>query len=415
MEIRLIKEHSIRTRKFGLLTFSLLTSNEFLNIKKVLSSKITDKEFFINFLHHLLIKPKLSQNNLMSLSDNILIRIGKEIIKANHLNNDFVKNQEGDKSSFFTKYKKYIEKAINIQEKRIQKHLLPLNGISEKLKRFINSPALKMALEFQKRQDAISRSMYADSQLRESAMAMTNMHRDIIERASGFANMNRDLIERASAFANMNRDIIGKASVFSDMHKDMIEKTMIAAKIHQKTIENSIAASRMYDTPIKESINSILNQDALMKEAMLAATGMGSINHAYEEIQNLHKNLSIPDKNYYQSLAMSDVFNQSYSTSWEAMNKFMQNAEITEYYSEDEIAEVKTILEIIKDFVNERNLLSEEKISLLGFFVTSFLIGIKTVIEGINTGKLNETWGSIAIVNLYFFFLYSIFKILKKE
>ena len=401
MEIRLIKEHSVRTKKFGVLTFSLLTSDKLLNFKKVLSSKITDKEIFINFLHHLLIKPKLSQNNLMSLSDNILIRIGKEIIKANHLNDDFVKKQEGEKSSFFTKHRKYIENEIKVREKRIQKYGLPLEGISEKIKRLVNSPALKMILEFQKRQDDISRFMYADSQFKESVMAI--------------ANMNRDMFEKASAIANMNRDMIEKASVFANMHKDMIEKTMIDANMHQKIIDDSMAASRMYDTLIKEPINSILNQDVLMKEAMLAATKLTTIEHAYEEMQKLYKNMALPDKHYYQSLAMSDVFNQFYSTSWEAMNRYVQNTEITEYYSEDEIVEVKTILERIKDFINERNLLSEEKISLIGFFVTSFLLGIKTVMEGINSGKLNETWGSIAIVNLYFFFLYSIFRILKKE
>lgn len=210
---------------------------------------------------------------------------------------------------------------------------MPLEGISEKIKRLVNSPALKMIVEFQKRQDDISRFMYADSQFKESVMAI--------------ANMNRDMFEKASAIANMNRDMIEKASVFTNMHKDMIEKTMIDANMHQKIIEDSMAASRMYDTLIKESINSISNQDTLMKEAMLAATNMSTINHAYKEIQNLYKNLTIPDKNYYQSLAMSDVFNQFYSTSWEAMNSFLQNAEITEYYSEDEIVEVKTILERI--------------------------------------------------------------------
>ncbi len=401
MEIRLIKGHSVRTKKFGVLTFSLLTSDKCSNLKKILPSKITDKEFFINCLHHLLIKPKLSQNNLMSLSDNILIRIGKEVIKANHLNDDFAKKQEGRKLSFFTKYRKYIENEIKVQEKRIQKYELPLEGISEKIKRLVNSPALKMIVEFQKRQDDISRFMYADSQFKESVMAI--------------ANMNRDMIEKASAIANMNRDMIEKASVFANMHKDMIEKTMIDANMHQKIIEDSMAASRMYDTLIKESINSISNQDALMKEAMLAATNMSTINHVYEEIQNLYKNLTIPDKNYYQSLAMGDVFNQFYSTSWEAMNSFLQNAEITKYYSEDEIVEVKTMSEKIKDFINERDLLSQEKISLIGYFVTAFLIGIKTVTEGIKSGKLDETWGSIVIVNLYFFFLYSIIKILKKE
>jgi len=190
---------------------------------------------------------------------------------------------------------------------------------------------------------------------------------------------------------------------------------MIDAKMHQKIIEDSMAASRMYDTLIKKSIKSIETQDTLMKEAVLAATKMSTVNHAYEEIQNLYKALTIPDRSYYQSLVMTDAFNQFYSTSWQTINSFFQNIEFTEYYSKDEIVEVKTILEKIKDFVNERDLLSEEKISLLGFFVTSFLLGIRAVIEGINSGKLNETWGSIAIVNLYFFFLYSIFKILKKE
>lgn len=49
----------------------------------------------------------------MSLADNILIRIGKEIVKANHLNDDFAKKQESGKSSFFTKYRKYIETLLS--------------------------------------------------------------------------------------------------------------------------------------------------------------------------------------------------------------------------------------------------------------------------------------------------------------
>jgi len=210
MGIRIVTEHNIKTKKFGLLTFSLLTSDKFSNLKKILSSKITDKEFFINFLHHLSIKPKFSQNNLMSLSDNVLIRIGKEIIKANHLNDDFAKIQEDRKLSFFTKYRKYLEKEIEVRGKRMQKYELPLEGISEKIKRLVNSPALKMIVEFQKRQDDISRFMYTDPQFKESVMAI--------------ANMNRDMFEKASAIANMNRDMIEKASVFANMHKDMIEK-----------------------------------------------------------------------------------------------------------------------------------------------------------------------------------------------
>lgn len=283
----------------------------------------------------------------------------------------------------------------------MHKYELPLNGISDKLRSLIDSPTFKIITEIQKRQDAMNRFMYPDSQFKESLLAIDNM--------------NREMTEKASAIANMNRDIIEKTSSFLNMHKDLFERTMLTANEHKKIIEDSMAASTKYESLIKESVNSIADQNALINEAMLAATDMSSMNRAYEEMQNLYKNIALTDKHYYQSLTISDVFNQFYSASWEAMNIFLQNTEINEYYSEEDITEIRSFVDRIKDFVKQRELISPEKLSLLGFLVTSVLIQIHTVVEGINSGQIDQNWGTIAIINLYFFIAYSIFLLMKKD
>lgn len=94
---------TIKTHKLGLLTFSVLDLAE-IRKSSNLSGKITsDRAFFLEILQRLAREPKKSLSELESLSDRVLIRIGKELLINSNLVNRY-KSLKISKGNFFRKF-----------------------------------------------------------------------------------------------------------------------------------------------------------------------------------------------------------------------------------------------------------------------------------------------------------------------
>lgn len=270
----IITEHIVKTKKYGPLKISAISTKERANLDKLLSQKINDKELYIQFLQRLLLKPKLTQDDLITLSDNVLIRIGKEIIKANRLISKYEQASKNLRLNFYIKFRKILEQENVAWKKIIDRQKLPFQSISDKLKTAFMSPTYSVIEDMRRREDEFRRFSNINSHM----LSTMNAYRSLETQMKSFMDVYR------------MQEIQMKSALAEDIWRQREEFNQLAS-LKAQTVN-------LMDTlSIKNNITSII--DAFKSNALV-----DSIN----KLNNLISSLPLQEFNRLQALINNNAF-----------------------------------------------------------------------------------------------------------
>lgn len=373
----IITEHTVKTRKFGVLKISALSTKEIADLNKLLSQKINDKEIFIQFLHRLLRDPELTKEDLKTLSDNVLIRIGKEIIKANRLDSKHKQILKEQRVSFYTKFRKLLEQEDVAWKKIIDKQKLPFQSISEKLKTAFMSPTSNMIKDIRRREEEFRRLSSINSHLIETMNAYKSFETQIKSFVDAFKMQE---IQMKSAIDNIN-NMLRTSKIAEDLWRKREEFNKLANLKAQ-------AVNLIDNLDIRNSISSIID-----------AFNSNAIADSITKLHNLSARLPLQDLNLFQSLANDSSLQAFIKNSIRTAEDIFEEPEFLEEFEEKDIEEAKIIIENAKNNLSKLNLFSGKQLSILGIYLYDFINGTKDINEALEKGKL-ESWNALMIISV---------------
>lgn len=375
--LMIITEHIVETKKYGALKISAISTKERANLDKLLSQKINDKELYIQFLQRLLIKPKLTQDDLITLSDNILIRIGKEIIKANRLISKYEQASKNLRLNFYTKFRRILEQENVAWKKIIDRQKLPFQSISDKLKTAFMSPTYSVIEDMKRREEEFRRLGNINSNM----LSTMNAYKSLETQMKSFMDVYRmQEIQMKSALDNVS-SMLRTSQIAEDLWQQREEFNQLASLKAQ-------AVNLMDNLSIKNNITSII--DSFKSNALV-----DSIN----KLNNLTSSLPLQEFNRLQALINNNAFQDFLRNSIQTAEDIFEEPKFLKEFENKDIEEARIIIENAKDGLSKLNIFSGKQLSILGIYLFDFINGMKGINEALEKGEL-ESWNALMIISV---------------
>lgn len=245
-EIILKLEFSLYIRQFCKVVFKMPSIHAGTEVNAFISSSGNAKIAFIKMISNLSIEPRLSEKDIASLSDAVLIRIGKKLLKNQNLISEY---EEIKKSKV---YGNFFEKLKLIYSQIVDKYKNQLKELFQKFE----SPALKFLKKQQRIQEQFKKVMYPIS---NSLKSMDSLANSLVERTNYMQNLVQNpmveqmkrLKEKTDYFRNLStpyKDLLDSLRGFTSVYEDSI-RNMISPELVETIIN-----MQQLSSPLKEQL-----------------------------------------------------------------------------------------------------------------------------------------------------------------
>jgi hypothetical protein len=361
---------NVNTRRHGRLTIAILGAYKIAECRGCLKKSASDRDFFIKVLKAHLIEPALSEKQLSDFSDNVLTRIGRELIRKSLLywqRYDAMKRERGD---FFAKFRRLIEgsvKALEKANKRMQRDI-------RAAKKYVAS----MQPAFNARQVAELQHMLYEAEER----------RKLVEEAKHFqATVNVNERFRLALAAFQTSDLQRLTNEMPEKFRIMQENVQLQSMA--KAVEGFQAYLQASFEPLQETVRRF--------NANFQKTIAESARDLNRQFEALYSSFSEQQINSLKDIATSKIFDSFFSTSVSTVNDIIRTPEVQSDLGKKAIDEIKTVTK--KAAAKEKKLSGKKKIVLVSMMVGS-IEKIQSIHNALEAGTLDVQTATVQILVL---------------